>query len=81
MIKPIRFLKSNCFPKNITVLTTEVKNEEGRLMGYITTITDDQEREITEFKHTELRTRLLWVDGYFRYHRMHVKENTKIPVW
>jgi hypothetical protein len=81
MIKPIRFLKSNCFPVTITVATTEVKHEETGIMLYITTITDDQEKEIAEFKHTDLRARLLWVDGFFRCHRMQDDRKIKMSLW
>jgi hypothetical protein len=70
MIKPIRFLKSKCFPITLIVTTTEVNDKEMGYKGFITTITDDQEKQIAEFKHADLRARLLWVDGYFNCYRM-----------
>jgi hypothetical protein len=78
MIKPIRFLKSNCFPVTITVETSEFEDVVARRNVYITTITDDQGEEIAEFDHTDLRARIHWVDGFFKCHRMFVKEDHRL---
>jgi hypothetical protein len=75
MLKPIQFLKSKCFPMTITVTTSEFEDVVARQNVYITTITDDQEMEIAEFRHIDLRARIHWVDGFFKCHRMFVKEN------
>ena len=50
----------NGYPKTIKIETKELLN------GFISLATDDFDEDIAKFQHSELRSRLLWVDGYFK---------------
>jgi hypothetical protein len=74
----IKFLKENGYPMTLLVETTECEDKENEFKGYLTTIDDDQGKEIAKFTHTELRTRIQWVDGFFTCYRMLKKRKHEI---
>lgn len=65
----IKFLKENGFPMTLILETTSYSDSNGE-SGYLTTVTDENEVEVGEFRHIELRDRIHWVDGFFTALRM-----------
>lgn len=68
----ISFLKENGFPMTIHIVTIDNIDidEEGKMDGNVSVVTDDFGKIITEFKHTDLRARIHWANGFFRALRL-----------
>ena len=62
----ISFLKENGFPESIFIETTDNIDEDGTMDGYVSVVTDDSGKIISEFEHSDLRARMHWANGYFK---------------
>jgi hypothetical protein len=60
----INFLEENGYPMTLHVETSECK-EDGALSSFISVVTDINDIEIARFKHSDLRSRIHWVEGFY----------------
>jgi len=59
-MKAIILTERHGYPKTIKIETKKTTT------GFMTLVTDDSDEDIAKFNHVELRSRLLWADGYFK---------------
>jgi hypothetical protein len=60
----VSFLEKNGFPMTIHIETSDYKEKD--FNGFYTIIKDDCGNVISDFKHTDLRARIHWANGFFR---------------
>jgi hypothetical protein len=61
----VSFLKENGFPMTIHIETSDYEDLQEPFKGYQSTLTDDNGVELAKFRHTELRARIHFVNGFF----------------
>jgi hypothetical protein len=74
----VAFLEENGFPMTIYIETSDYNDPEEPFKGYESTITDVDNNIIAQFRHTDLRARIHWANGFFCALRR--ERNIEIPL-
>ena len=61
----VSFFKENGFPMTIHIETIDFEDMNEPFSGYSSTVTDESNNIIAEFKHVDLRARIHWANGFF----------------
>ena len=70
-------LKENGYPMNLWIESADAEDEKEEWKGYESIVTTDDNKIIAEFKHDELRGRILWTEGFFAALKM-IKQDRPI---
>jgi len=61
----VAYLEENGFPMTIFIETSDYNDPNEPFHGYESTVTDKDNNIVAEFRHTDLRARVHWANGFF----------------